>query len=219
MIEKKTMGYVDFDYPQCDAKAVTVMADTETGQVEARRSTDDEDDDWYTPRMSDHYYPTIDEAQKALEDHRKELRELMPKVRNWVEQMDHLSYGLEKMPEKADEDEWRKTHPDFFTREDYLPYQYARKNDTTWKDRKISRLEKMNRMLTDVAVTGFLNIRGDQFRIDDVEHVRWGEECAELILKNGLAVKTAGDYDYNVVCALFGSNVSTYTYTRLKKEE
>ena len=45
------------------------------------------------------------------------------------------------------------------------------------------------------------------------------EECAELILKNGLAVKTAGDYDYNVVCALFGSNVSTYTYTRLKKEE
>ena len=69
-----------------------------------------------------------------------------------------------------------------------------------------------------LTVAKATNLTRGQARCD-VEHVRWGEECAELILKNGLAVKTAGDYDYNVVCALFGSNVSTYTYTRLKKEE
>ena len=34
MIEKKTMGYVDFEYPNYAATAVTAIVNTETNEVE-----------------------------------------------------------------------------------------------------------------------------------------------------------------------------------------
>ena len=64
MIEKKTMGYVDFEYPQYEAVAATVIVDTETGKVETYNQGDDE---WYKPDEKDRFYPTLEEANAAYE--------------------------------------------------------------------------------------------------------------------------------------------------------
>lgn len=219
MIEKKTMGYADFGYPQYEAKAVTVMADTESGKVMIYNAGEDGYADWREPNDQEHFYPTVDEARKALDEHRRHLRDMMPKVRQMIEQMDELLDKREPMPKDADEDEWRKEHPEWFSREDYLPYRYAHEGESTYDSRRAARLDKENDMLIWALRTGMLNIRADQVRISDVESVKWGDDCAQIVLKGGREIKTVGDFDLNVVRYIFGGNASGYTYTRLKRDE
>lgn len=219
MIEKKTMGYADFGCPQYEAKAVAVMADTESGEVVIYKPDEDDETEWLEPYYDqEHFFPTVEEAQQALEQHRRELREMMPKVQQWVEQMDHLREGMKEKPEDADDDEWRKAHPEWFSREDYLPYRYSSSGGSFWR-KESDRLENERNLLLQVIRTGFVSIRGNQVRIGDVESVRWGENRAELTLKGGRTVETAKDYEKNVVGYLFGQNVSGYTYTRLNRKE
>lgn len=219
MIEKKTMGYVDFGYPQYEAKTVTVMTETETGVVELFKPEEDSSE-WQQPDENEHFYATLQEAQEALAARRKELRELMPRVKEWVEQMDNLRETVKEKPgEDDDEYEWRKEHPEYFSKHDYLPYRYAKRGDDDYYEGEFNRCRKERDMIVGLFRTGFLNIRGDQFRLSDVESVRWGNGCAEVVLKGGKAVKTVADFDYNVVGYLFGQNVSGFTYTRLEKDK
>ena len=216
MIEKKTMGYADFGYPQCEAKAVAVMTDTESGKVVIYKPCEDDETTWEEPNDQEHFYPTVEDAQQALERHRRELREMMPKVKQWIIQMDELRNGLDRKPDGADEDEWRKAHPEWFSCEDYLPDRYC-SGGSYWLEES-DRLVYERNLLLQVIRTGFVNIRGNQVRIDDVESVCWGRYRAELVLKGGRTVDTAKNYEFNVVCDLFGANVSGYTYPRLNRK-
>lgn len=214
MLEKKTMGMADFGYPQYDAQSVAVIADAETGKV--GMYLDNDDDEWYKVKDCHHFYATQQEAQQALEEHRRELRRLMPKVKQWVIQMDNL---LDIVPAKEDglsDDEMRQKHPDYFTNDDYLPHRYTSKNDD-YDYRRAGRLDKENTLLVQAATRGTLTVKGDTFRTDDVVQVRWGNELAELELTDHRTVETARDYEYNVVKYLFGGNPSGYTYARLNK--
>ena len=218
MIEKKTMGYADFGYPQYEAKVVTVMADIETGVVELYKPEED-DDAWQQPNDNEHFYPTLEDAQQALEAHCKELRELMPKVKEWVRHMDCLREKQESMPDDADEEEWRKEHPDYFNREDFLPYDIAHSGDSKYYQRRANYLENENKLLAQAAVLGTLTLKADTFRIEDVKQVRWGNERVEVLLTDGRTVDTADRWEFNVVAQLFGGNIGSYTYTRLNKNE
>lgn len=216
MLEKKTMGMAYFDYPQYDAQSVAVIADAETGKVEMYLSNDD--DEWYKAKDRHHFYATQQEAQQALEEHRRELRRLMPQVKQWVEQMEEL---LRTVPEKEDGlsgNEMRKKHPDYFTREDYLPHSYANKLDDDYDYRRANRLEKENTLLVQAATLGTLAVKGNTFRTEDVVQVRWGDERAELVLTDNRTVETDCDYEYNVVKHLYGGNPSGWTYTRLNRK-
>lgn len=218
MIEKKTMGYADFGYPRYEAKVVTVMADTETGLVELYRP-DDEENYWQQPNDNEHFYPTLDEAQEALQAHRKELRELMPKVREWVRQLDCLREMCDRMPDDADEEEWRENHPDYFDKGDFLPYDIAHNGERNYYQYHSDYLEKENKLLAQAAVLGTLTLKADTFRIDDVKYARWGNERAEVLLKDDRTIETADKWEFNVVARLFGGNIGSYTYTRLNKKE
>lgn len=216
MLEKKTMGMVNFNRPQCDAQSVAVIADAETGKVEIY--TDNDEGVWCKAGDHDHFYATQQEAQQALEEHRRELRRLMPQVKQWIFQMDAL---LVTVPEKEDglsDDEMRQKHPDYFTSEDYLPDCYADKDDDTYYYRRANRLDNENTLLVQAATRGTLTVRADTFRTDDVVQVRWGNERAELVLTDNRTVETACDYEYNVVKYLYGDKPSSYTYTRLNRE-
>lgn len=218
MIEKKTMGYADFGYPQYEAKAVAVMADTESDKVVIYKPGEDDETNWEEPNDQEHFYPTVEDAQQALEQHRRELRGMMPKVKQWIIQMDNLREGLDEKPKGTAEDEWRKAHPEWFSREDYLPYRYAHSDDDGYQRRRANRLEKERDMLVWALRSAMLSIRADQVRIADVLRVKWGKDCAVLVMKDGREVKTVGDYDLNVVRYIFGSNASDYTYTQLKRD-
>ena len=207
MIEKKSMAYADFAYLCFEARVVTVIVDSETGKVELYRPNEDESD-WYTPTKYDHFYPTIEEATDALTKHRQEMFDKMGEIKSYIEVMNNWVYDV------ADDD------PLHFTEEDYLPSRNVsiREKNSYWEKRYNS-VCKENKYLLDIIRTGFISIKGDSFKVEDIKHIKWGKEKAEIILADDRTIKTGNNTEFNIIEYLFGENNSNFTYTRLNEED
>lgn len=205
MIEKKTMGYVDFKHPNYEAEAVTAIVNSETNEVEIYQS-DDTSNEWNTPNMEEHFFPTVGEATEALEKHKKEMLAKMPEVKSYLEAM-HNWYNSIKEKDEI-----------IFNEKDYLPYRYQPDYDEYYKKR-CNELDIENAYLLDIIRTGFINICGDTIKVEDVEQVKWGKNKAELCLKGGRKTKTCNDCEFSIIEKLFGSNHSSFTYTHLNDNE
>jgi hypothetical protein len=147
----------------------------------------------------------VEQAEEALKDRKRELIAKMPEVKEYLETMTRW-------------DDEGEDSPFHFEREDYLEYslcccKYGR-NDS-WLVKKNEELETENRYLACIVRTGFMNIYGYSFKVDDVQAVRWGEKNAELVLKDDRKIKTCNKEEFNIVKYLFGRNVSSCTYTHL----
>jgi len=202
MIEKKTMGYVDFEYPHCEAVAVTAIVNTDTNEVEIYQS-DETSRDWYTPKKTDHFYPTVGEATEALEKFKKEMIAKMPEVKEYLKAMRNWFENIE-----MEEDEIQ------FKEEEYLPYCYRPNNDDYYKKR-YKELDKENDYLLDIIRTGFINAGGDTVKVEDIEQIKWGNDKAELCLKGDRKARTCNPTELNIITKIFGHNFSGLTYTRL----
>ena len=198
MIEKKTMGYVDFEYPNYKAVAVTAIVNTETNEVEIYQP-DETSRDWYTPKKADHFYQTVGEATEALEKFKKEMIAKMPEVKSYLETMRNWFEG---------------TNGDQFKEEEYLPYCYQLDNDDYYKKRK-KELDKENDYLLDIIRTGFINVGGNTVKVEDIEQIKWGNAKAELCLKGDRKARTCNPTELNIITKIFGHNFSGFTYTRL----
>lgn len=201
MIEKKTMGYVDFEYPNYEAKAVSVVVNSETGNVEIYRP-DEDCNEWYTPSKSEHFYPTVDEANAALKKYKQELYDKMGEVKNYLEAMCNWF------------DNQENDSPLHFEEGDYLPYAYRRSTDGYWKEEH-DKVDKVNDYLIGIVRTGFVNIKGSSFKVEDVKRIKWGKDKAEIILKDDRKTETGNDSEFTVIQYLFGGNYSGYTYNYL----
>ena len=200
MIEKKTMGYVDFLYPNNEAKAVSVIFNSETGKVEIYRPCEDEE--WYEPNEHEHFYPTVDEAIVALEMHKKYLHDQMKRAKQYIKAMNNW-LGEEK-----------EDSPLYFTEDDYLPYDNRRTNSNVkYYREECYREVKKNKILCNIIRTGFININGETFKKEDVESIKWGKEKAAVILVNKHIVQTYDEAEFGVICLLFGDNYSRRAYS------
>jgi hypothetical protein len=204
MIEKKTMGYVDFEYPNYAATAVTAIVNTETNEVEIYQP-DETSRDWYTPKKADHFYPTVGEATEALEKFKKEMIAKMPEVKSYLETMRNWFESTDE------EDEIQ------FKEEEYLPYCYRPDNDDYYKKRN-KELDKENNYLLDIIRTGFINAGGDTVKVEDIEQIKWGADKAELCLKGDRKARTCNPTELNIITKIFGHNFSGFTYTRLNEK-
>lgn len=200
MIEKKTMGYIDLEYPQYEAKPVTVIVNSETGKVELYHP---DDDDWYEPRDCDRFYPTVEEANAVLEKYKQELVAKAKEVKEYVETMNNWLHEQEE------------DSPLAFDEDDYLPPRNRQYDDTSYYENKNKKLQRENKYLCDIIRTGFINIKGDSFKVDDVMHIKWGKEKAEIHLTGDRIVETVNDLEFETIEKIFGYNLSNYTYSRL----
>ena len=203
MIEKKTMGYADFEYPGVEAKAVPVFVDSETGEVLLCNPYDD-DDEWHKPGKKDHFYPTVDEANLAIKQLRQELFNMMGEVKDHIITMNNW-LGCE------DEDS-----PLHFTEEDYLPHRNrVQTGRNSYYEKEYYRVDKMNNYLLDIIRTGFINIKGCSFKVEDVRHIKWGKNKAEIVLTDNRVALTDSETEFSIIKLLFGKNYSNFTYRRL----
>lgn len=201
MIEKKTMGYVDFEYPHYEAVAVTAIVNTETNEVEIYQP-DETSRDWYTPKKADHFYPTVGEATEALEKFKKEMIAKMPEVKSYLETMQNWFESTDE------EDEIQ------FKEEEYLPYCYRPDHDDFYRKR-YKELDKENDYLLDIIRTGFINVGGDTVKVEDIEQIKWGTDKAELCLNGDRKARTYNPTELNIITKIFGHNFSGFTYTHL----
>lgn len=197
------MGYADFKYPQYEAKAVTVIADGKTGKVEIYRA-DDNDTEWYEPNEKEHFYPTVEEADAALKQHRQELIDRMDEVRDYVDAMNGWLCEIDE------------NSPFQFEESDYLPYRNQGVNlDDSVYIRQRDRARKQIAYLLSIIRTGFINIEADSFRMEDVKQIMWGKDKAEIILTDGRKAKTCSRVEFYLIRNLFGDNNSGATYDYL----
>ena len=201
MIEKKTMGYVDFEYPNYEAVAVTAIVNTETNEVEIYQP-DETSRDWYTPKKADHFYPTVGEATEALEKFKKDMIAKMPEVKSYLETMRNWFESTNE------EDEIQ------FKEEEYLPYCYRPDHDDFYKER-YKELDKEIDYILDIIRTGFINVGGDTVKVEDIEQIKWGTDKAELCLKGDHKARTCNPTELNIITKIFGHNFSGFTYKRL----
>ena len=201
MIEKKTMGYIDLDYPTYPAVAVTAIVNTETNEVEIYQP-DETSRDWYTPKKADHFYPTVGEATEELEKFKKEMIAKMPEVKSYLETMRTWFENIEEKDEIQ------------FKEEEYLPYCYRPNNDDFYQKR-YHELDKENDYLLDIIRTGFINVGGDTIKVEDIEQIKWGTDRAELCLNGDRKARTCNPTEFHIITKIFGHNFSGFTYTHL----
>lgn len=203
MIEKKSMGYADFAYPNYEAKVVTVIVDSETDKVELYRPNEDESD-WYTPNKYDHFYPTIEDATDALKKHQQEMFDKMGEVLDYIEVMNNWRDNM------TDDD------PLHFNEEDYLPSRnFSRRIKASYWESRFNEVSNIKEYLLGIVRTGFININGDSFKVEDIKHIMWGKTKAEIILDDDRKIETGNRTEFNIIRELFGDNISNSTYNRL----
>ena len=88
MIEKRTLWIVDHDDQGIDS--VTALYDTESNNVLAINYDSNTSVYYSNPRSGTQFYGTKEEAQTALEEHRKWLRDMMPQVKAFLDEI--ISY-------------------------------------------------------------------------------------------------------------------------------
>ena len=95
---------------------------------------------------------------------------------------------------------------------DYIPEYYL--NDGYYK----SYYDRYDNLIKYVD-TGMLNINAVSFTKDSIVEIKWGEDCAEIVLKNGSKVRTYTGQEFDLITDLFGTNYSDRVFTDIKLEK
>jgi hypothetical protein len=110
--------------------------------------------------------------------------------------------------------------PLHFTEEDYLPScNLSRRNNSSFWEKRFNSVSDINDYLLDIVRTGFINIKGDSFKVKDIKHIKWGEKKAEIILTDDRKIETGNNTEFDIVKFLVGKNNSHYTYNRLNDKD
>ena len=205
MLEKRTMWVNWKNSPQDDPYTTTVLIDSESKEVQFYG-----EDDLYQPNGLQVFYDTKEEAEAGREQIKHELMDKMPEVKAYLDIMDDVC---------QDEDEnsfFRFKLKDFLGN---FAWKIERYNRCRYTEKDYSELDMLVDLLTDYIHTGFLTIRADSFRAEDVERIKWGSKRAEIVLKGGKSVETCNESERIFIQKLFGHKYSRYSYTQLDEDE
>ena len=208
MIEKRTMWYYNFEYPTDTPQSATVFLNSETNEVEVCDIGDDTE--CYKPSDNYHFYNTEEEAFDAMDKRKRDIIDMMPTIKAYLNAINNF---------KQDDDEESFFR---FEADDYLgdiSYKVKEYDRCSYSCKEYDIIEKLADLLTDFVRTGFINIKADSFRREDVERVMWGKKRAEVVLKGGKTIATCNQPEYLFIARVFGSNHSTYSYPHLDKNE
>ena len=149
------------------------------------------------------YYKTEEDAIKHRDMRGKAYMEMIPVVRKFVDDLECIGEDNEFMQ---------------FKMEDALGH-YTHCNESCYKDYMEQR--EWIKFYRTLYQNGVMHIRGHVFKPSDIDIMRWGyydeavklEEdqfrwFVEIILKNGVRLKTYSRLEYRMIEDLFGENYS-----------
>ena len=199
MIEKKTAWAVTRDFEIIERVAII-----EDGKVLMSKKPNDKDSEYGTGWDILRYFETEEKAKKWIKDEEKSVRDMIPKVKKFIESMD-LRYELRKKLgiEKKDylgsySEDRRYNYFDQYNEEQ----DYSKKLEVFIKSR-------------------MLNINGRMIPIDQVREIQWyavddAEECepgqwkAVLTTTNGDEYSTCCVEDVRLIWATIGKCISRW---------
>ena len=182
MIEKKTVWAVTRDL---EIKAKTALV--EDGQVLVAKDTDKKDTSYEGCEYGViRYFGTEEDAKKWADEQEQEIRDMVPKVKRFIDRLDYMWDARERMGIK---------------KEDYLG-SYA--NDSYNSSRLLYDDEReYAKKLETFIRSRMLNIDGHMIPIDEVKDVQWygGENAEEYEADEWKAVITTKDGNDYATCS------------------
>ena len=189
---------VDYDH---DLFQVTTLYDVAEKKVISFKRSTYSDGAFQPVHRRARFFNTQQEADAWLSKHRAKLKEQMPKVREFLEEMCNLC-----------------SSEDFsFVENDFLPESY-RENDDFYQRRYYFK-SKIVEMLSSACRQQTLCINGSTFPLRQVRRINWCRGKAELTLSDGSfggtsTVSTNSEEEMEVVKILFGENTSGLQFKR-----
>ena len=182
MIEKKTVWAVTRDL---EIKAKTALV--EDGQVLVAKDTDKKDTSYEGIEYGViRYFGTEEDAKKWADEQEQEIRDMVPKVKRFIDRLDYMWDARERMGIK---------------KEDYLG-SYANdsgNNIRRWYDDECEYAKKLETFIR----SRMLNIDGHIIPIDEVKDVQWygGENAEKYEADEWKAVITTKDGNDYATCS------------------
>lgn len=149
-------------------------------------------DDLYVSKQ-DEIYNSLEAATEAKKEWEERVKELIRGTKHNIEILEGLSRCI--------------ANP-----KDYIPEHYL--NDNYYK----SYYDRYDNLIRYVN-TGVLNINAESFTKDSIVEIKWGEDCAEIVLMNGSKVRTYTEQEFDLITDIFGINYSDRVFTDIKLEK
>ena len=175
----------------------TVFVDIDTNNVVLYCNNED-DSEFYYPDETCSFYPTLKEAEDALNNYRRDLMSKFKDTKKYLEIMENW----------ADDEEF-----DDIKRDEYLP-RHLISNDKYW-EKEYKMCSRECEYLYNIIDTGFININGTSFKAEDVKQIFWGKTNVKLSLANGENVITDDETEHMIIKHMFGKNPSRRIFTNL----
>ena len=199
MIEKRTMWAVTRDL-----EIVERVAIIEDGKVLMSKKPDSKDSDYGTGWSLIRYFDTEEMAKEWTENEEKSVRDMIPKVRAFVESMDSR-YGLRKRLG--------------IEKKDYLGIYGEDRRAGYWKE--YNEEQDYAKKLEVFIKSRMLNINGRTIPIDQVREIQWyaiedaeeyepGQWKAVLTTTNGDEVSTRCVEEVRLIWATIGKCLCTW---------
>ena len=166
-----------------------------------------ENPEWTSPYEHEAFFLTEGAALDYRNAKRDELKEMIQKVKSFIERMDRI-----------------ESNEDFkFEKKDYLGH-YA-KEDDYWRRSYYDMSDKCKRLML-VIEHGVVNVNAETFKVEDVARVEWDEvnykedgkqktrKAATVVLKDGHEIQTKLESEYVIIKELFGSNMSGFRFVK-----
>lgn len=196
MLEIRTMWHADFTYPQDGVECVEVLYDTEKKEVQYYKS--EGDTDFFDPSEDNRFFFTQKEAENALEKYCQSLLDKMAEVKKYLEVMGNFRV--------------KKDNKYYHEKKEYMPNYMAESLENSYYQKRYEKEAKENEYLRMYIRTGYLNVYGYSFRIDEIKRIVWGEDKATIELKDGAMISTSSQAEFEAVNVIAGCNVSDKTW-------
>ena len=215
MIEQRDMWVVESNL---SIKPIVAVYDTEKQQPTAYRYASRTSTKAFPYSVGDYqqerYFATEGEAVNWRNEKVKRLREMMPRVKEFVDEMNNIGNDNEFLPHKNEDYGWPDDEDDddgYY--DDYEKYKAA------------------FLLLADAMKTGFLNVCAETVRLSEVVGIEWDQERwkkkdadgdeyeksrdrATLCLRDGKKLQTLKEYERLAVEAIFGENRSGRVFVK-----
>lgn len=199
MIEKKTVWAVTRDFEIIERVAII-----EDGEVLMSKNPNDENSEYETGWDILSYYETEEMAKKWVENEEKSIRDMIPKVKKFIESMDSR-YGLRKKLG--------------IEKKDYLG-RYGEDRRSDYRD-EYNEEQDYSKKLEVFIKSRMLNIDGRMIPIDQVREIQWyaiedaddyepDQWKAVLTTTNGDKYSTGSAEDVRLVWATIGKCIGSW---------
>lgn len=192
MIEQRAMFVVESSH---NIKEILAQYDTEKQEVICYYDTEDEE--WYGRIDGEHYFATRQQAEDYRTNRQEQLRAKFAEVKEFVEEMNKINPEIFKFDEK-----------EFLG--DYAILGWSQK--CSWY-KEYKNADKRADILLYCVRSGYLNINGVSFRLDDVDYIKWYGSKAEIyLIDSGKIIDTADEDEFELIKLIFGRNLSGYSH-------